>query len=135
MQGGALPCPFDHPHHAGFFQPDPGELAAEGFAHQPSEHVGGGGGSGAASGGVVAIGGGSSRGGKPFYASVVLAGDKLICVSRRGGTYVLAAKPEFEQLARNEFASDESDFNASPAISNRQLFLRSNRYLYCVEAE
>jgi len=78
--------------------------------------------------------GGSGRGGKPFYASVVLAGDKLICVSRRVGTYVLAAKAEFEQLAHNEFASDESDFNASPAISDGQLFLRSNRYLYCVEA-
>ena len=75
--------------------------------------------------------GGSSRGGKPFYASVVLAGDKLICVSRRGGTYVLAAKPKFEQLAHNEFKSDESDFNASPAVSDGQLFLRSNRYLYC----
>jgi len=76
--------------------------------------------------------GGSGRGGKPFYASVVLAGDKLICISRRGGTYVLAAKPTFEQLAHNEFASDESDFNASPAISDGQLFLRSNRYLYCI---
>jgi outer membrane protein assembly factor BamB len=74
-------------------------------------------------------------GGKPFYASVVLAGDKLICVSRRGGTYVLAAKPEFEQLAHNEFESDDSDFNASPAISDGQLFLRSNRYLYCVETK
>jgi len=71
------------------------------------------------------------RGGKPFYASVVLIGDKLICISRRGGTYVLAAKPEFGQLAHNRFESDESDFNASPAISNGQLFLRSNRYLYC----
>ena len=71
------------------------------------------------------------RGGKPFYASMVLAGDKLICVSRQAGAYVLAAKPEFEQLAHNAFASDESDFNASPAISNNQLFLRSNRYLYC----
>ena len=62
-----------------------------------------------------------------------LAGDKLICVSRRGGTFVLAAKPEFEQLAHNEFASDESDFNASPAISDDQIFLRSNRFLYCIE--
>ena len=75
------------------------------------------------------------RGGKPFYASIVLAGDKLISVSRRGGTYVLDAKPELEQLAHNQFESDESDFNASPAISNGQLFLRSNRYLYCVEAK
>jgi len=73
-------------------------------------------------------------GGKPFYASAVLTGDKLICVSRRGGSFVLAAKPQFEQLAHNEFASDDSDFNASPAISDGQLFLRSNHYLCCVEA-
>lgn len=78
-------------------------------------------------------GSGGGRGGKPFYASVVLAGDRLVCVSRRGGTYVLAAKPEFEQLAHNQFASDETDFNASPAINDGQIFLRSNRFLYCVE--
>jgi len=76
-----------------------------------------------------------SRAGKPFYASCVLAGDKLICVSRKSGTCVLAAKPEFEQLAHNEFESDESDFNASPAISDGQLFLRSNRYLYCIQVK
>jgi len=78
---------------------------------------------------------GGSRGGKPFYASVVLAGDRLICVSRRGGTYVLAAKPEFEVLAHNENKADETDFNASAAISDGQLFLRSNRYLYCIEGK
>ena len=76
---------------------------------------------------------GSSRGGKPFYASVVLAGDKLVCVSRNTGTYVLAARPEFAQLAHNRFTSDQSDFNASPAISDSQLFLRSNKFLYCIE--
>lgn len=79
-------------------------------------------------------GSGGRRGGKPFYASVVLAGDKLICVSRKGGTFVLAAKPEFEQLAHNRFASDHTDFNASPAISDGQIFLRSNRCLYCIES-
>ncbi|NQT36732.1 MAG: PQQ-like beta-propeller repeat protein [Planctomycetes bacterium] len=72
-------------------------------------------------------------GGKPFYASVVLTGDKLICVSRRGGSFVLTAKPQFEQLAHNEFPSDDSDFNASPAISDGQVFLRSNRFLYCIQ--
>lgn len=78
---------------------------------------------------------GGGRGGRPFYASVALAEDKLICVSRRSGAYVLAAKPEFEQLAHNEFESDDSDFNASPAISDGQLFLRSNRCLYCIAAD
>jgi len=44
---------------------------------------------------------------------------------------VLAAKPEFEQLAHNKF-EDRSTFNASPIISNGQLFLRSDKYLYCI---
>ncbi len=79
------------------------------------------------------MGSGGRRGGKPFYASAVAVGNKLIYVSRKGGTYVLAAKPEFEQLAHNEFDTDESDFNASLAISDGQLFLRSNRFLYCIE--
>jgi hypothetical protein len=30
--------------------------------------------------------------------------------------------------------NDDSDFNATPAISGNQLFLRSNRFLYCVRA-
>jgi hypothetical protein len=31
-------------------------------------------------------------------------------------------------------ASDNYDFNATPAIAGRQLFLRSNRTLYCIES-
>ena len=68
------------------------------------------------------------------YASPVLAEGRLYYFDRHGSAVVLAAKPEFEQLAHNEFESDESDFNASPAISDGQLFLRSDRHLYCVEA-
>ncbi len=81
-------------------------------------------------------GGGSGGGrGKPFYASVVLVGDKIYSVSRRNGTIVLAAKPEFEQLAHNKLGSDETDFNGSPAVSDGQMFLRSNRFLYCLAGE
>ncbi|MCF7955965.1 MAG: PQQ-binding-like beta-propeller repeat protein [Phycisphaerae bacterium] len=72
-------------------------------------------------------------GGKPFYASVVLADGKIYAVSRKKGTIVFAAKPQFEQLVHNKLTSDDSDFNASPAISNGKLFLRSNKYLYCIE--
>ena len=70
--------------------------------------------------------------GRPFYASPVLADEKLYVVSRWSGTFVFEAKPEFEQLAQNQFSSDESDFSATPAISGGELFLRSNRFLYCV---
>jgi len=68
------------------------------------------------------------------YASVVAAEGRIYAVTRKSGTFVLAAKPQLEILAQNHFASDESDFNASPAISNQRLFLRSNRFLYCVQA-
>lgn len=68
------------------------------------------------------------------YASAVAADGKLFFVSRQGGTLVLAAKPKFEEIATNRFEG-RSTFNASPAISNGRLYLRSNRYLYCIGKE
>ncbi len=75
---------------------------------------------------------GVSGGGRPFYASPVLAGGKLYVPSRRSGVFVFAAKPEFEQLAQNKFAGDNTDFNATPAISNGQMLIRSDSHLYCI---
>ena len=66
------------------------------------------------------------------YASALLADGKVYVVTRRGGTLVLAAKPEFEQLALNKFESDRSTFNASPIVAHDRLYLRSDRYLYCI---
>jgi outer membrane protein assembly factor BamB len=71
--------------------------------------------------------------GRPVYASPVAPGDRVYAVTRRAGVYVLEGGAEFKQLARNE-PLDDSDFNATPAVSGRQLFLRSNRCLYCLEA-
>ena len=73
-------------------------------------------------------------GAKPFYASMVEANDCLYAVSRRAGTFVLAAKPAFKLIAQNRLAGDDTDFNGTPAIAGRQLFLRSNRNLYCIES-
>jgi outer membrane protein assembly factor BamB len=69
-----------------------------------------------------------------FYASPVLADGKLYCVARRGGVIVLAAKPQFEQLARNE-PGDRSSFDASPAVDGRRLLVRSDQFLYCLGAK
>ena len=66
-----------------------------------------------------------------FYASIVLIDEKLYAVSRFDGTYVFKATPDFEQIAHNKF-SDESDFSGSPAVSDGQLFIRSEEFLYCV---
>lgn len=69
-----------------------------------------------------------------FYASVVLVNDLLYAVSRFDGTYVLKATPEFEQVSQNKL-DDDSDFSASPAVSDGTLFLRSDEYLYCISSK
>lgn len=78
---------------------------------------------------------GARGGGKPFYASPVLIGDKLICVSRRNGAYILAAKPQFEMIRTNVLSLDTTQFNATPAVSGDQLFLRSEKAVYCIGAK
>ena len=65
------------------------------------------------------------------YASALVGDGKLYIVTRNGGTYVLAARPEFEQLAHNNL-EDRSTFNASPIVADGKLFLRSDRFLYCI---
>lgn len=64
------------------------------------------------------------------YASTLLADGRLYVVTRYGGTVVLAAKPQFEQLAHNKLA-DRTVFNASPIVCSGNLILRSNKNLYC----
>ena len=67
-----------------------------------------------------------------IYASPVLADGRIYYVSRENGTYVLPAKPEFEILAHNKIGNDKSVFNGSPAVSGNKLFLRSDKFLYCI---
>ena len=73
-------------------------------------------------------------GAKPFYASVVLADGHLYATSRRNGTFVIQAAPTFTLVAQNKFDGDDTDFNGTPAIVGHQLFLRSNRFVYCIES-
>ncbi|HUG89535.1 MAG TPA: PQQ-binding-like beta-propeller repeat protein [Planctomycetaceae bacterium] len=86
---------------------------------------------GSAPAGPGGPGGGGRGGGRGYYSSVVVAGDKLYAVSRKNGTFVLTATPELEQLAQNPL-DDDSDFNASPAVDDGRLLLRSNQFLYCI---
>ncbi len=75
-----------------------------------------------------------SDGSARAYASPVLADGKLFITTRTGGTIILAAKPAFEQLGQNVVAGDRTDFSGTPMITGNQLFLRSNRALYCFTA-
>jgi outer membrane protein assembly factor BamB len=65
------------------------------------------------------------------YASPVIVDGKIYYASRHAGVFVVAAQPKFELLARNNL-DDQSTFDASFAVSNGQLLLRSDRYLYCI---
>jgi outer membrane protein assembly factor BamB len=76
---------------------------------------------------------GMAQGGRPVYASPVLSDGRIYVVSRWSGTFVLPAVPRYEILAQNRFESDDSDFSGTPAISDGDIFVRSGRFLYCVE--
>jgi outer membrane protein assembly factor BamB len=76
---------------------------------------------------------GTKRLGGQYYASMVVANNRLYAVSRFDGTHVLEASPDLKELAHNSL-DDESDFSASPAISDGQLFIRSDSSLYCIKA-
>ena len=65
------------------------------------------------------------------YASVTIADGKIYAVTKKDGVYVLAAGPKFEQLAHNSL-SDDSTFNASPAVTGSRLLIRSDLNLYCL---
>jgi outer membrane protein assembly factor BamB len=67
-----------------------------------------------------------------FYASPIAADGKIYCVSRSGGTYVLATGKIFKELAHNKFEDDDSRTNASPIVSDGCLLLRTDRYLACI---
>jgi len=83
-------------------------------------------------GGFFGRRGGMGGMGGQDYASPVAANGHLYQVTRRGETLVIRLGPTFELAARNKFASDTSDFSATPAISDGQLFIRSARNLYCI---
>jgi outer membrane protein assembly factor BamB len=70
------------------------------------------------------------RGGQ-FYASSLVADGRVYHLNRQGKMFVLAARPEFEQLSVNDL-SDGSQFNATPALTGNRLLLRSDRFLYCI---
>lgn len=65
------------------------------------------------------------------YASALLAEGRIYYLTRDGRTFVLAAKPEFEQLAVNDLR-DGGVFNGSPAVDGSRLLIRSDKFLYCI---
>jgi outer membrane protein assembly factor BamB len=79
--------------------------------------------------------------GKPFYqlqrldavpnvfSSPVGAAGRVYIAGREGTTLVFKHGPSFEVLATNVL---EDGFDASPALVDREMFLRGYKFLYCV---
>lgn len=100
----------------------------------PGGRPGGGGGrpGGGFGGPGGGFGGGGGRGGGQDYSSPVIAGGKLYYITRGGESYVLETGRKFKLVATNRFESDKTNYSATPAIANGDLFIRSNTHLYCV---
>ncbi|HEY7116314.1 MAG TPA: PQQ-binding-like beta-propeller repeat protein [Tepidisphaeraceae bacterium] len=69
--------------------------------------------------------------GQNFWALLAGTNDRLYATSQQGNTYVFAPDPAaWRLLATNAI---EEHINASPALVERQLFLRTWENLYCIE--
>jgi outer membrane protein assembly factor BamB len=67
--------------------------------------------------------------GRDFWASLILADGTFYATDQEGDTYVFAAKPEFEKLNCNSLGEH---VNASLAISDGDIFVRSYEHLWCI---
>lgn len=69
---------------------------------------------------------------KSFYASPLAAAGRIYLVDRDGTTLVLKQGDKLDVLATNRL---NDPIDASPVAVGKQLFLRGEKYLYCVEGE
>lgn len=72
-------------------------------------------------------------GGGVFWGSVVLAAGRLYATNQAGATVVFKPNPaKFEPVATNDL---KETCNATPAVSDGRLFLRTHKALYCIAGE
>lgn len=64
-----------------------------------------------------------------FYASPVAAKNLVYLTDRRGQTLVFNHGADPKPLARNQL---NDAFSASPAIAGNAIFLRGEKFLYCL---
>jgi outer membrane protein assembly factor BamB len=66
-----------------------------------------------------------------IFASPVGAKDRVYLPGREGTTLVIRNSTTFEILAKNTL---DDGFDASPAMADKEIYLRSYKYLYCIAA-
>ena len=66
------------------------------------------------------------------FASPVGAKGRVYLPGRDGATMVIKNGPTFEVLAKNTL---DDGFDASPALVDKEIYLRGFKYLYSIAAE
>ena len=65
-----------------------------------------------------------------FWGSIVAINGRCYVTSQDGQTFVFKPSPEkYESLARNNLGEGS---NATPAISNGEIFIRTHKTLFCI---
>ncbi|MBI2927954.1 MAG: PQQ-binding-like beta-propeller repeat protein [Verrucomicrobia bacterium] len=64
------------------------------------------------------------------WSSPVLAGDRLYLANQNADTFVLRASPKFELVQVNSLGGEP--MNASLAVSNGEIFIRTDKNLWCI---
>ena len=67
------------------------------------------------------------------WSSMVLAGDRIYLPNQSGDVTVLRASPKFEVIAVNSIGNEMC--NASLAVSDGELFLRTDKHLWCISGQ
>ena len=66
------------------------------------------------------------------WSAPVLAGDRLYAPNQNADVFVLRASPKFECLATNSIGGEP--MNASLAVSDGEIFIRTDKGLWCIGA-
>jgi outer membrane protein assembly factor BamB len=64
------------------------------------------------------------------WSSIILAGDLIYVNNQAGDVFILKAAPKFELIATNSIS--DGIMNASIAVSDGELFLRTEKHLWCI---
>lgn len=65
----------------------------------------------------------------PFYASPIIAGDKVYMLDRSGVMHIVTAGPQFQLVAESPLG-ERAD--CTPAFSEGKIFIRGKKNLYCI---
>jgi outer membrane protein assembly factor BamB len=74
----------------------------------------------------------SEKPGGKFFGSPVLIEDRLYCINMKGQVVVLRAADKYERLAVNDLGEASQ---ATPAIADGRMILRTISHLYCIVGE